>query len=182
MAKSTSKPRPDASRTPKRPHQDLAPPLVIVLILLLAGAAVVLAASANAPAQPVMTLEPEIVQNLTRLPQATPLSGDAARQWNDFRATVIACGDYRPERRRQMEQHIDWLIDPSGIPTDVIIALGPNPTGRLIFGMASYTSSEWRLRGRNPDSCLVSIGRALNAMLLSAGEEPFDLYDDIEAQ
>ncbi|MCZ7542181.1 MAG: hypothetical protein M5R40_00960 [Anaerolineae bacterium] len=51
-----------------------------------------------------------------------------------------------------MHQHIDWIIDPSTIPADIIIALGSNASGKLIFGMATYTSSEWRLGGRNPDS------------------------------
>jgi len=128
--------------------------------------------------QPVMTLEPQIVVDLTELPQATPLSGAEATAWNDFRAQVDACDAYSPERRRQMEQHIQWLLDPSDMPPDVILAMSGHPTERLIFGMAVYTSTQWRLDNRPPDSCLVPIGRALNNMLVSLGEPPLDIYDD----
>jgi hypothetical protein len=129
-------------------------------------------------AQPVMTLNPQVVINLTELPQATPLSGAEAETWNEFRATVEACDAYSPERRFQMEQHIQWLLDPSDMPPDVILAMDGHPTERLVFGMAGYTSTQWRLDGRPPDSCLVPIGRALNNMLVAMGEPPFSIYDD----
>jgi hypothetical protein len=126
---------------------------------------------------PVMTLDPQTVNNLTALPQATPLSGMEADVWNTLRDQVAACEDYSPERRRQMEQHIEWLIDPSDMPPDVIVAMGGDTTERLIFGMAGYTSIQWRLNDRPPDSCLVPIGRALNDMLVAVGDPPFDIYD-----
>ncbi len=131
--------------------------------------------------QPIMTLDPQTVVNLTRLPQATPLSGAEADTWNAFRARVDACDAYSPERRRQMEQHIQWLLDPSDMPPDVIVAMGGNTTERLIFGMAGYTSAQWRLDKRPPDSCLVPIGRDLNDMLVALGDPPFDIYDDAGA-
>jgi hypothetical protein len=129
------------------------------------------------PMMPAMTIDPQTVSNLTALPQATPLSGVEADVWNTLRDQVDACDDYSPERRRQMEQHIEWLLDPSGIPPDVIVAMGGDTTERLIFGMAGYTSAQWRLNGRPPDSCLVPIGRALNDMLVAVGDPPFDIYD-----
>jgi hypothetical protein len=136
-----------------------------------------------APSQPlpVMTLDPQVVVNLTELPHATPLSGAEAESWNEFRAMVEACDAYSPERRLQMEQHIQWLLDPSDMPPDVILAMGNNPVERLVFGMAAYTSTQWRLDNRPPDSCLVPIGRALNDMLVALGDPPFDLYDDAGA-
>ncbi len=185
MAKSKPQKRASLKRAQKRSEAGFVPILVTTLIVIVAGVSILLAVSGGLPGsgpQPVMTLEPEIVLNLTRLPQATPLSGEAAAEWNEFRAAVDACGDYRPERRQQMHQHIDWLLDPSDIPGDVIIALGPDPTAKLIFAMATYTSSEWRLGGRKPDSCLVPIGRLLNDRLVAAGEEPFDTYDETTAQ
>ena len=132
--------------------------------------------SSGQPA-PAITLDPQTVNNLTALPQATPLSGMEADVWNTLREKVDACEDYSPERRSQMEQHIHWLLDPSDMPPDVIVAMGGDTTERLIFGMAGYTSIQWRLNDRPPDSCLVPIGRALNDMLVAVGDPPFDIYD-----
>jgi hypothetical protein len=44
--------------------------------------------------------------------------------------------------------------------------------------MASYTSIQWRLNDRPPDSCLVPISTLLNEMLVAAGEPSFSLVDD----
>jgi hypothetical protein len=151
-----------------------------LLIVLSVGVFVLVRDDSATPGQPqpVMTLDPQIVINLTELPQATPLSGAEADTWNEFRAMVDACEAYSLERRLQMDQHIQWLLDPSDMPPDVILAMGSNPAERLVFGMAAYTSTQWRLDNRPPESCLVPIGRALNEMLVALGEPPFDLYDD----
>ena len=137
-------------------------------------------AEPDEPAQPLMTIEPAFSDNLTAIPQATPLSGEAVESWHEFSAVVDACDDYSPERRSQMEQHIAWLIDPSDMPPTVILAMSSNPTERLIFGMATYTSVQWRLNDRSPDSCLVPIGQTLNEMLVALGSDPFDIYNDVE--
>ena len=156
----------------------------IVLLMVLSVAAIVAiihnggTSSSQPSPQPIMTLDPQSVINLTALPEATPLSGAEAATWNDFRAQVDACADYSPDRRRQMDQHIQWLIDPSDMPPDVILAMGGNITERLVFGMAGYTSAQWRLIDRPPDSCLVPIGRALNDMLVKLGDTPLDIYDN----
>jgi hypothetical protein len=153
----------------------------IVLLMVLSTVVFVLLnngdSSSSSQPQPVMTLDPQTIINLTQLPQATPLSGADADTWNEFRAKVDACDAYSPERRRQMKQHIQWLIDPSDMPPDVIVAMGGNVTERLIFGMAGYTSAQWRLNNRPPDSCLVPIGRALNDMLVALGDSPIDIYN-----
>jgi hypothetical protein len=124
----------------------------------------------------VMTTDPQIILNLTALPQATPLSGDEADTWNNLRSVVDACDAYSPERRLQMEQHIEWLLDPSDMPPNVIFAMGGDPAERLVFGMATYTSIQWRLDENPPDSCLIPIGLTLNEWLLALGTEPFDIY------
>ncbi len=142
--------------------------------------ALIAAALAGNPAaeQPAMTLEPAIIANLTTLPLATPLSTEEAGRWRALRAAVEACGDYSPERQGQMQQHIAWILNPADIPVNVVLALGNNPVGRLVYGMASYTSIQWRLNNRNPDSCLVPIGHTLNALLIALGEQPFDIYPE----
>jgi hypothetical protein len=147
-------------------------------VLLSIGLFLLLQDTGDDEPQPVATTDPQVIVNLTQLPQATPLTGEAASQWNDLRASVEACADYSAERRSQMIQHLDWIIDPSDMPPDVIRAMGANPQERLVFGMATYTSIEWRLRDRPPDSCLVPIGRTLNTQLVELGTQPFDLYDD----
>jgi|FLYN01.1.fsa_nt_gi hypothetical protein len=155
--------------------------VTVIMILVIAGAilAAQVAGHINQPASGQrMTLEPEIIANLTRLPQATPLSGESASRVNELRTLVDACPDYSESRRNQMEQHIEWLLHPAQIPADIIIALGANPTGKLIYGMATYTSIQWRVNNRPADSCLLPIGNALNQMLMTAGEEPFPIFDD----
>ncbi len=125
-----------------------------------------------------MTLAPAIADSLTALPQATPLAGEAGGLLTDLETMMAACAAYSDERRRQMQQHITWLQNPAEIPRDVAIALGENPTARLIFGMATYTSTQWRLDERPPESCLMPIGETLNQMLVSFGEQPFTIYDE----
>jgi len=154
--------------------------LLTCLIVLGIGAVVVLAQLAGRkPPQPAaqqMTMDPAIIDNLTRLPAATPLLGQAADDVVELGAAVDACPDYTEARRLQMEQHLQWLLNPAQIPPDIIIALGANSTGRLIYGMATYTAIQWRTGGRLADSCLLPIGRTLNAMLLAVGEEPFAIF------
>jgi hypothetical protein len=124
-----------------------------------------------------MTLDPIIVANMTQMPKATPLSGAAAERWNTLGIAVDACPDYSASRRDQMKQHIKWLIDPSDLPREMIFALGTNPTGKLIFGMATYTASEWQLKKKPSASCLLTIGRELNQLLIEAGEKPFAVFE-----
>ena len=149
-----------------------------LLVLLSIGLFLLVQDSGDEKPQPVATTDPQIIVNLTQLPRATPLTGEAASPVNDLRASVEACADYSDARRGQMIQHLDWLIDPSDMPPDVILAMGENPQERLVFGMATYTSIEWRLRDRPPDSCLVPIGRTLNQLLIQLGSEPFTIYDE----
>lgn len=153
-------------------------------ILIIAGIAAIILLSrieSDPPGtSPLATADPQIIANLTSLPQATALSGEAVTQLNELRAAVDACEDYSEARRGQMHQHIEWLIDASKIPPDIILALGANPSNKLIFGMATYTLSEWGRTGRHPDSCLVPIGHTLNGMLRDMGEEPFVAFEEID--
>jgi hypothetical protein len=124
-----------------------------------------------------MTLDPQVAANLGAMSFATPLADVDAQRWNDFRSIVNACDEYSSQRHDQMNQHIDWLIDPSDIQPEVIIGLGNNPQAQLIYGMAAYTSTEWRQHGRPTESCLREIGLQLNTMLVAAGREPFTIYE-----
>lgn len=128
--------------------------------------------------QVIATLDPTIIANLTSIPNMPPLTEIEAQQLNELKAQVDACNGYSAARRDQMEQHIRWLLEPATIPNEILIAAGPNPLGRLIFGMAGYTSTEWRLQGRPAGSCLIAIGRRLNEMLVAANESPFTIYDE----
>jgi hypothetical protein len=149
-----------------------------------AGCAVALlmcAACAQVPATStfaqVMTLDPQVVANMTALPQATPLSGEAANVIRELELMVEACAAYSPERRLQMEQHIAWLYNPAGIPQDIIMAFGAQPSTGLLRGMGGYTEIEWRQAGRPADSCLVPIGRRINELLVEAGAPPFPIFN-----
>jgi hypothetical protein len=167
------------SQKPARPYGAL---VILVGVILF----IVLAIIPNYPQnragqtqpQVVGTLDPTTIANLTQIPNSPPISEIEAQQLNDLKAQVDACNSYSEERRGQMEQHIRWLLEPSTIPPQILLAVGPKPIGRLIFGMAGYTSTEWRLQNRPADSCLIAIGRTLNEMLLAAGETPLTIYDE----
>jgi hypothetical protein len=185
MSKKNSKKR-SGARVRKMQRRSRSRVAVWALVIVASASALIillaqqLRGSDEMPSQ-VMTLAPEVIANLTQMPQATALSSEDAGQWRDLRAMVDACDEYSPERRGQMMQHLDWLVDPSGIPPNVILALGSDPHERLVFGMATYTSIQWRLDHRQPDSCLVPIGRRLNELLVALGGEPFDIYDQSSA-
>lgn len=105
-----------------------------------------------------------------------PVTGDFAEQVRNIAKMVEACPDYSDERRSQMKLHIGWLLAPDTIPDFMKIPLGGNPTGRLVEGMATYTSAEWGLHNKAIDSCLLPIGRQLNAMLTATGIEPLSVF------
>jgi hypothetical protein len=96
----------------------------------------------------------------------------------DLQQQLNTCVDYSPERRNQMQQHITWLQDPAQIPADLRPAFNPNPLGKLLFGMATYTSIEWRLRDRPAGSCLLLLGRKLNALAVEYGESPVEGFEE----
>ncbi|MDZ4766454.1 MAG: hypothetical protein SGI73_18090 [Chloroflexota bacterium] len=157
----------------------------VVVIALMVGAFVVVqptccAFPTQTPAQ-AMTLPPEVRANLTALPRATPLSGDAANTLNALGAQVNACADYDAARRDQMLQHIAWLIAPSSIPPNLIPAFGTNLTERLLYGMATFTRNMWRATGDAPDSCLLAIGRRVNGLLVAAGGEAIAVFAGTES-
>lgn len=174
--------KPTQRRTPVQPPRFPARGRVWSLLITLGIIGVVavvvvgaqLAGAPDAPTPPAaLTLDPQIRLNLTQLPQATPLTGEAAAELLALQRLVAACPDYAPERRSQMQQHLAWLQNPASIPPDMIIALGANPTGKLLYGMATYTSIQWRLNDRPAESCLVPIAEMLDTMLVAAGEPPF---------
>ena len=129
--------------------------------------------------QLVITMDATVRANITNVPLATPLSSDDAAEFTDFESRIIACEDYSAERRSQMLQHIEWLVDPSGIPVDIISAFGTNVQGRLIFGMANYTSIQWRLLERPAESCLVEIGQDLDLLMTAFDQIPLGIYEEV---
>ena len=133
--------------------------------------------------KPVGTLLPgvaepsELIKQMTAMPSASPLTGPLADDVHAVAQMVSNCNDYNQARRNQMNQHIAWLLQPNTLPKDVIIALGTNINGGLIRGMATYTVAEWGQHAKAPDSCLLTIGKKLNDMLVANGETPFTEFD-----
>lgn len=163
----------------------------VSLVIFLVSLALVIASviSRNQPAAsvssvppatvaPLATLPANVVANLTALPQGQVivLSGDLSAQIADLEEQVKNCPDYASERRTQMEQHFAWLRDSTTMPREVVIGVAANPVGRLILGMATFTSAEWGLHNRATDSCLLSIGRQLNTLLTQNGEQPLNEF------
>src|SRR5262245_40832692 len=127
--------------------------LIFGILAALVVAAILLASNSRGQSVngQMMTLDPQIIDNMTLLPQSGPLTGSAADEVNRLRSLVNACAEYSPERRTQVLQEIDWLINPASIPPDLLVAFGADPHGKLIFAIASVTSNQWRLDGRSTD-------------------------------
>ena len=129
-----------------------------------------------APGQ-VMTLDPQIIANLTQFPKATPLAGQAANDMTALRALVDACPDFDAQRREQMDEQIGYIINPSGLPRELLIALGTDPPGRLLFAIANLTKVQWQLLKSPADSCLVPIGKRINQLLVADGQSPLSAFE-----
>ncbi|MBZ0300221.1 MAG: hypothetical protein K8J31_10785, partial [Anaerolineae bacterium] len=152
--------------------------IVLIVFAIVPNYARLTGQPADTAPQTMATIDPTIIANLTVVPNMPPPTGDEAQQLHDLQVQVDACADYSDARREQMAQHIRWLLNPPTIPGDILLAAGKHPLARLIFGMAVYTSSEWRLKDRPADSCLIEVGRTLNDMLVTAGEEALTIYDE----
>lgn len=153
---------------------------LIALVLVVGIAALLPRPQNNAPSAPgqIATMDPTIVINLTQLPNIPPLTGDEAQKWADFQAQITACPDYSDQKRSQMEQYITWVINPSQIPSELIIIFGADIRAGLVRAMAADTSTDWRLKKRPAGSCLITIGRELNEKLKETGQAPLTIYDE----
>jgi hypothetical protein len=124
-----------------------------------------------------MTLDPQIVDNLTQFPNATPLAGEAANDMTALRGMVDACADFDAQRRQQMQEQIEFIINPAVLPREVLIALGTNPHGKLLYALASLTKLQWQLIQSPADSCLVPIGKRLNQLLVADNQPPISAFE-----
>lgn len=155
--------------------------LIAMMMLVLIAGIIALLPSLNRPPSPsgqAMTMDPAIIANLTQIPDAPSLKGADAQKWENFYAQIVTCPDYSTQRRSQMERYINWIINPSQIPPQLIILFGVDTRAGLIRAMAADTSTEWRLKQRPDGSCLIDIGRQLNEMLVNTGQQPFTVYDE----
>ncbi len=119
----------------------------------------------------------DLIKQMTAMPSAAPLTGPLADEVHEISKMVANCPDYNEARRSQMNQQISWLLQPNTLPKDMIIALGNNINGRLIAGMSTFTIAQWGLLQKAPTSCLLPIGKKLNDMLETNGEERFVEFD-----
>ncbi len=151
----------------------------VMAVAIIGGVAFWMSSSDSPPSTTsniVSTADPTMVANLTAIPQTAPLTGAAADELRALGAQVAGCGEYSDARRRQMNQHIRWLLFPAETPQQVIMAM--EATNRsLIFGMADFTANQWVFNQRPPRSCLRDIGLKLNEMLVAAGQEPLTTYE-----
>lgn len=157
-------------------RQGLLAVAALLVIVALVTLTIPSAPGVSAPAQ-MSTMDPTIVSNLTRIPNATPLPVEESSEWRAFQQNVLACNDYSTRRKTQMVRYIEWLINPAQIPPDLIVLFGNNTSAGLIRAMALDTETEWRLKQRPKESCLVTVGRQLNDMLIATDQEPIPIYD-----
>ncbi len=122
-------------------------------------------------------LPADVIAKLTEIPGSVMLTGALADEIHGVEQMVAACPDYSAARRDQIKQHVAWLLAPATLPPEIIIALGANVNGRLILGIATYTLSDWGIHQKAPDSCLLTIGKKLNELLITTGEEQIPAFD-----
>ncbi|MBL8165051.1 MAG: hypothetical protein JNJ61_23920 [Anaerolineae bacterium] len=149
-----------------------------LLFFVVTLAVVVLSSSSRTGTAPVTTtpaqvlpLDPTVRANVQNAAELA-LPADQQETVREIQTLLDACPDFGDQRRGQMQQHIDWLLAPTTIPPDILLAIGANPVGRLMLGMATYTAVEWRLHGSSSDSCLLPIGRLVNTLVAANGETP----------
>lgn len=130
----------------------------------------------TAPGQ-MMTLDPQIIDNLTQFPKATPLAGQAANDMTALRVLVDTCADFDAQRRQQMDEQIGFIINPSVLPQEILIALGTNPHGRLLYAIANLTKVQWQLIHSPAASCLIPIGKRLNQLLVADNQPPIPVFE-----
>ena len=137
----------------------------------------------NAVDAPVGTLAPgvanssNLLNQMTAIAGAPPLTGPLADDVHAVAGMVANCNDYSETRRQQINQNVAWLLQPNTLPKDMLIALGNNINGRLILGLATYTLSDWGQKNKPTDSCLLTIGKKLNDMLVTNGEQRVKEFD-----
>lgn len=173
---------------PAKPKQRRQPPIrlfaALLVIGLVAAGGIVIVVNQSQTAQPAAfvqpTLDATVRANLTALPNAPTPDAAGLQMLGALRHDIQVCADFSQERRDQMLQHITWMENPQQIPPDIAfaMALGGTVNNRLIYGMAIFTSTEWRLLQRPADSCLIDIGLTLNDLLTAVGEAPITIYDE----
>ena len=128
--------------------------IVIIAIIAVAQSPQPAATSSDSGLQ-MMTIDPRVVANLTALPKATPLAGQDANQLNGLLQLVDACSEYAPARHDQMVEQISFIVDPAQLSGDVILALGTNPRGKLLFAISQVTKIQWQIDKSPANSCLI---------------------------
>ena len=121
------------------------------------------------------TPAPTATAESTRPPVARKsptLSPEQALPFLTIQDMALACDELHPNRRRTVLQHMEWLVNSDDIPAQFNNLYGNNVQGQLAFGAVYMVAVQWKLNGRQPDSCLIPIGERLNTMTGALGKEP----------
>ena len=159
----------------------------LALALLLSGCSVPPAPVTPPPATPTpngtavfvptLTPIPGLKATLTALPSQAPLSSDQARPYTELRTAVEQCKAYNENRKLAILTQIDYVVNPSTVPSDFILIYGSEWPGRMIYGAAYLSALEWKLAGRDRANCLFPIGVAFNALLRDLHQETFPEFE-----
>lgn len=164
------------------------PVLTSLLLLAAAGCAATRPAPASPPVAlpaaaatrppmaqglPTLTPIPGLKATLTALPKQSPMPAEQARPYRDLRAAIERCNAYNPNRKQGILNQIDYVLQPSTVPSEFVILYGNQWPGRMIYGAAYLSALEWKLAGRDRNSCLYPIGVSFNALLVTLGEQTF---------
>lgn len=152
--------------------------LVIILLALLGACAEEISRApitttpATTTSNFVLTAIPGIAATVTAALKLPPLSPDQAAPYLEIQELVQTCPEFHNNRRQTILSHIQWLTHPSEVPPQLINLYGDNVHSQLVFGAAYTVATEWKIKGRQPDSCLIPIGDRLNVILVKLGRKP----------
>ncbi|MCX7669207.1 MAG: hypothetical protein N2439_03950, partial [Anaerolineae bacterium] len=122
---------------------------------------------------PTLTPIPGLKATLTALPKQPPMPAEQARPYRALRTAVEQCNAYNPNRKQGILSQIDYVLQPATVPSEFVVLYGDKWRGRMIYGAAYLSALEWKLAGRDRNSCLYPIGVSFNALLITLGEQTF---------
>ncbi len=128
-------------------------------------------------AVPTLSPIPGLRATLTALPKQSPMPDDQARPYRELRRAVEQCAAYHENRKIAILQQIDYVTDPATVPSEFVSIYGDRWPGQMIYGSAYLSALEWKLSGRDRESCLYPIGVSFNALLRQIGQPPFPEFD-----
>ena len=115
---------------------------------------------------------PGIAATVTAIRKMPTLAAEQRLPYITVEEMVIACDAFHTKRQIAVLQHLSWLANPQAIPPEFITLYGDEASTKLAFGAVYLVAVQWKVDGRQPESCLIPIGNRLNEMVVGFGGKP----------